>query len=216
MHLPVPSSNDPTRSSSSRSSGTGTTPVTAGSGIKLEYLHPVLAQDLKDYGRGQQPSLRTLTDGSRNNSPAPSSTETASSGSGSSRSSHSSFHAPPPMHSSGTVPGRQGGEGYYPTQPPRQREGYGGGSSQAPPPAYTQPHQQQQHQQPRYHNQGQYAQRPPHLEQPHTAARYDPGADPAYPERKFATLSCPTMPSHDPTIDMLEASWQTLVEQLGY
>lgn len=214
MYLPVPNSNDPARSPSARSSGTKTTPVTPASGIKLEALHPVLAQDLKDYSKGQPPSMQSFTDGSRNTSPTPSSTATASSGSGSSRTSHTYFPTPPAMYPSGTAPARQGGEGYYPNPPSRQREGYG--VSQQAPLAYAQPSLQPHHQHQPYQNQGHYAQRSPHQGHPHTTVRHEAGAGPAYPERKFATLSCPTIPGNDPTIEGLDVGWQSMLEQVGF
>ena len=199
MYLPV-NSNNPTRSSSSRSSRVGNAPVTHAPGIKLESLHPVLAQDLKDYGRGQQPS-QSYTDGSRNTSPTPSLTTTVSSGRGSSHGSSSYPRAQPPPQRSQAMPGRQAGEGYYPSPPPH-RGGYGASQS-GPPPAYNQP--QQQH----YSGQGHYDQRPTQSQQPHSATT-------PYPVGKFSSLSPPYMPGVDPTIDMLDGSWQTMVEHLGY
>ncbi|TFK21631.1 hypothetical protein FA15DRAFT_672387 [Coprinopsis marcescibilis] len=41
-------------------------------------------------------------------------------------------------------------------------------------------------------------------------------ANPASAERKYATLTQTYMPGFDPTVDMLDPSWQALLEQLGY
>lgn len=202
--MQLPTSNESTRSSSSRSSRAGNPPPSPVLGIKLESIHPVLAQDLKDYSRGQEPSLQTYTDGSRMTSPTPSLTTTASSGRGSSHSSSSYLHGPPPAQSSRMA---RYGEGSYP--PPLSYRDAHGPSQSAPPPAFNQP-------QLLHSNQGQYAQRQPYTEQANPAAKFDAGPTPSYPDRKYSSLSSPNLPGFDPTIEMLDASWQTLVEQLGY
>ena len=48
-----------------------------------------------------------------------------------------------------------------------------------------------------------------------SAAKYD-ASTPTFPERKYSSMSPPNVPGFDPTIEMLDPHWQSLVEQLGF